>query len=372
MTIRHPNNFIVSIAFCVIFLATTFHASQTNAAPSLEEMAGAMIMCGFRGLESPDPTFLSLLAQGHIGHVILFDRDVQTKGLRNILSRPQLTKLIERLHSAKNGPMLIAVDQEGGKVARLKPKYGFSDLPEVARMGHMTKETVQALALQSGKEMRACGINLDFAPVVDVATGSSSIIAQTGRSFHSDPHVVSSHGQAFAEGLWKAGVIPTLKHFPGIGCADHDTHLGSSDVATCFSKDRDLLPYNDTISKDFHGMIMVGHVQTKLDTKHPASLSSIVINGLLRKELGWKGVVISDDLQMGAIVQHYSLSEAIRLAIEAGVDILLFGNNLNFQEDMAEKAYLTLIDLVYKGIIPKKRIVESYIRIQNLIASLPD
>ena len=364
--------FLFSLLFVLttlIFLLTSlFCPINAKAAPSLEEMVGAMLMCGFRGMESPDKDFLTLLAQGHLGHVILFDRDVEKKEPRNIASRSQLKALIKRLRSTKNGPMLIAVDQEGGQVTRLKAQYGFSSIPKAASMGTMTEDSVQAIAFQSGKEMKEVGINLDFAPCVDVASGSHSVIAQLGRSFHQDERIVSSHGQAFAKGLWEAGIIPTLKHFPGIGCASHDSHLGRSDVASCFSESRDLAPYKKAIQEGFCGMIMVGHVHTKMDPVRPASLSPILINGLLRQQLGWNGVVISDDLQMGAIIQQYTLSQAIQMAIEAGVDILLFGNNLNWRENMAQEAYRTLLDLVKKGVIKKERIAQSYARIQGLMA----
>ncbi|MCR5814821.1 MAG: glycoside hydrolase family 3 protein [Desulfovibrio sp.] len=337
--------------------------------PSLETMLGAMLMCGFRGSElaSNDP-FLQLVAQGHVGHVILFDRDVQTGKSRNILSRTQLTKLIATVRQASARPMFVAVDQEGGKVSRLSPRLGFLSLPPARQLGQGNPMSTRSWAQRSAAEMRELGINLDFAPVADVAD-RQSVIGRHERSFGPNAQNCAQHVAAFGQGLWDRGIIPTLKHFPGIGCAAADTHFQSADIGRCFDNKRDLLPFTFAIRAGWPGMIMVGHAKSSLDPARPASLSPKVINELLRQTLGWQGVVITDDLQMHAITDAYSLEESIFLAVQAGADILLFGNNLNWQEDLPQRAYASLHKLVSEGRISHERIATSYARIRALLAS---
>ena len=341
--------------------------------PPLEVMIGSMIMCGFRGAAlAPEDAFLRMVAEGRVGHVILFDTDVVSKGPRNIVSRAQLAELTGTLRAAAGRPMLIAVDQEGGRVCRLKPEHGFTAVPSAGILGRGTPEATRALARQTGEEMRAAGVNVDFAPVADVADGELSVIGRYGRSFSGDAGRAAEHVRAFGLGLMDAGVIPTLKHFPGKGCAVDDSHFLRSDISACHDARRDLLPFAAAFRAGWRGMVMTGHVHTAMDARRPATLSAAVINGLLRRRMGWQGVVVSDDLQMRAIRDYYPLEQAIRLAVEAGVDILLFGNNLNWQPDMAERAYAALHRLVMDGTITRERVIASYKRIQALLAAYED
>ena len=204
-----------------------------------------------------------------------------------------------------------------------------------------------------------------------IASGKASVVARFERSFGKNAQEVAAHAEAFGQGLLDAGILPTLKHFPGIGCATDDSHIRSMDISACFDEKRDLLPYTTAIAKGWKGAIMVGHALTSFDPHVPASLSKAVITDLLRERLGWQGVVITDDLRMHAIVDYYSLEDTIRMAIEAGADILLFGNNLNWRPDMAEQAYLTLRKLVDNGTISRARLEASYARVQALLAQLP-
>lgn len=362
------------LIFFVVFFSVAW-ASLGKAAgvaqdPSLEKMLGAMIMCGFRGADlAEDDAFLKLVANGHVGHVILFDRDVQTGQRRNILSPTQLKTLIAKLRKASGRPMFIAVDQEGGQVSRLKSRLGFVSLPSARQLGQGSPLATRSWARKSADEMHALGINLDFAPVADVA-GPKSVIGRNERSFGANAQYCAQHVLAFGQGLWDGRVVPTLKHFPGIGCATADTHFHSADLARCFDQKRDLLPFTVALRAGWPGMVMVGHVMTAFDPAHPASLSVQVIKNLLRQSLGWQGVVITDDLQMHAVKDRYSLEKAILLAVQADADILLFGNNLNWQADIPEKAYAALYKLVSEGQISRERIRTSYTRIQRLLAKL--
>ncbi|MDO5483821.1 MAG: glycoside hydrolase family 3 N-terminal domain-containing protein, partial [Desulfovibrionaceae bacterium] len=362
----------------MVLLAGSFAVEQPGAAekddpsgqaaspPSLERMVGAMLMLGFRGMElTPDDPFLAEVRSGRVGHVILFDRDMQTGGERNIRSPEQVRRLTATLREAAPGPIFIAVDQEGGQVRRLKPEKGFMDLPSAQRMGQENLTSTTNIAAELGRELAGLGINVDMAPVADVNVNPfSPAIGQLGRSFNTDPRQVARHVLAFGRELARAGVAPVLKHFPGHGSAKADSHLGLTDISRTWDGGNELLPYAEAFAAGWSGMVMTGHLfHAGLDAQHPATLSKMVVTGLLRQGLGWQGVVISDDMQMQAISDSYGLEESIYLAVEAGVDILLFGNNLTWDADLPRKAHATLLRLVESGRISPERIRRSWERI---------
>ena len=352
---------MIRLLLCFFLLA-----GNAAAAPSAGEMAGAMLMVGFRGAEAP-ASMLSAIRAGKVGSVILFDRDKEQGEPRNIVSPGQLEDLAAALQRAGRGRLIIAVDQEGGAVRRLREKRGFSPLPSAREMGGMRAGEVKRLGKTAGREMRALGINADLAPVVDVGFARRSPgLGDTGRIFGPDPASVSSHALAFADGLREGGVIPALKHFPGLGSADMDSHFDLPDVTKTW-RTEELIPYREAFRKGWKGMVLVAHVYNRsLDPVLPASLSPRVIGGLLRRQMGWKGVVVSDDLQMGAVAKHRGMKEMIRLAIDAGCDILLFGNNLRYDARLHEKAWNAIMELVDEGAVSKKRLEESWRRIEEL------
>ena len=335
-------------------------------------MIGSMLMLGFRGADlPPGDAFLAQVRAGHVGHVILFDRDVTTGGERNITSPQQLRQLTATLRAASPGPLLIAVDQEGGRVRRLKPQKGFADLPSAQSMGTGQPDKTRALARQLGKELAGLGISVNLAPVADVNSNPANpAIGALERSFSPNPALVAAHAIAFGQGLAQQGVIPALKHFPGQGGAQKDSHLGLTDITRSWNAKADLAPYTQAFAQGWPGMVMLGHLfHTGLDAKYPATLSRTVVADLLRGRMGWQGVVISDDMQMKAITDHYGMEQAVLLAVNAGVDILLFGNNLYWDENLPQKAFATLKDLVQSGRVSQQRVMESWLRISNLYAT---
>ena len=340
----------------------------TAAGASLEDVAGSMIMAGFRGQTlDDDAPILEALRSRQVGHVILFDKDITTGTARNIASPEQVRALTARLREAAPGPLFIAVDQEGGMVRRLKPERGFMGMPAAKTLGRGKPENTAILARRMALELADLGINVDFAPVVDLDNPNSPIIGKLNRSFSADPATVSKHALAFGQALQDEGVIPVLKHFPGHGSSSSDSHRGLADISATWSSQADLRPYVDAIRAGWKGMIMVGHLSHKrLDPMHPASLSKIIVHDLLRLTLHWEGVVISDDLQMRAITSRYSLEDTILLAVNAGVDILLFGNNVSWDPDLPAKVHTTLVRLVKEGKIPRERLAESWRRINRL------
>ena len=348
------------------------NATVSNAVPSLDIMIGSMLMLGFRGADlPPGDAFLAQVRAGHVGHVILFDRDVTTGGERNITSPQQLRQLTATLRAASPGPLLIAVDQEGGRVRRLKPQKGFADLPSAQSMGTGQPDKTRALARQLGKELAGLGISVDLAPVADVNSNPANpAIGALERSFSPNPTLVAAHAIAFGQGLAQQGVIPALKHFPGQGGAQKDSHLGLTDITRSWNAKADLAPYAQAFAQGWPGLVMLGHLfHTGLDAKYPATLSRAVVADLLRGRMGWQGVIISDDMQMKAITDHYGMEQAVLLAVNAGVDILLFGNNLYWDENLPQKAFATLKGLVQSGRISQQRVMESWLRISNLYAT---
>ena len=352
-------------------------ASAKKTQVSLEEMAGQMIMTGFRGAgeEPASDELAEVLADirtGRVGGVILFDRDALTKAPgRNIISLEQTRLLITRLQASAPVPLFVAVDQEGGRVRRFREEHGVPPTPSAHELGLGSPQTTYNEALRLGGALRSAGVNLDFAPSLDVDINPQSpAIGALGRSFSADPLIVSAHGRAFAKGLADAGVLSCYKHFPGHGSATDDTHNGLADISSTWQR-TELAPYRALLGAQPPAMVMMGHVVLRQKTGDlPASLSRKAVGGMLRRDLGWKGVVITDDLQMQAIEGQYSTREAVRLAVLAGVDILLFGNNLKHDPKEGSKIHAVLVDLVRAGEIPPRRIEESYKRIMKLKADL--
>jgi beta-N-acetylhexosaminidase len=334
-------------------------------------MVGEMIMVGFRGTElSDDAAVLRALASGRAGGVVLFSRDVLLGGDRNIKSPSQVRSLVERLKSAAPGPIFVAVDQEGGKIRRLAPCNGFPARPSALELGRGPVQDTRRSALDMGRDLSSAGFNLNFAPVVDLHRQNSPVIGDLERAFHADAAVVTEHARAFVDGMSLAGVLCVLKHFPGHGSASDDTHTGPADVTDRWDEE-ELRPYRALQAQGFNGMIMAGHVILRRFDELPASLSPAILTGLLRRDLGWDGVIITDDLQMGALADRYSLKEIMASAVAAGADILLFGNNMLHDEHMALNAHASLMELVAEGRVTPARIRESWLRIRRLKQSLP-
>ncbi|MCL2339154.1 MAG: glycoside hydrolase family 3 [Proteobacteria bacterium] len=363
-------------------------------ARALDRMIGQMILVGFRGTTPNDAEVKDIAADirnGKIGGVILFDIDVakaKAAGMsvaetrkqiqsRNIVDVAQVRVLNAYLQdAARTGnrpPILIAVDFEGGQIVRLLPEHGFvSTLPSEKDLAKSdTPEQVDEKFYDVGQSLRDIGFNLDFAPVVDVDINPASpAIGARGRSFSSDPQRVVAYAHSAADGLARAGVLYAFKHFPGHGSAGADTHLGLVDTTNTW-RPSELAPYRELAKTDMPGMILVAHVTNKnLDDTFPASLSPKIVDGILREQLGYNGVVISDDLQMRAIYDHYEFRDTLKYAILAGIDIMLLNNNDIYTENLGRAAHKEIADMVRRGEIPRARIRESYDRIIKLKANI--
>ena len=349
-------------------------AAGKDAAAALtrEQAVGQMLLVGFRGTELTDPA-AAMLRDIQPGGVILFDRDGPSGGelARNITDWAQLQALTAQLQEQAAIPYFIAIDAEGGYVNRLKEKYGFAlKVPTAQKLGARPAAETAALAGQLAAEMRAVGLNWNLAPVVDVNVNPESpAIGAIERSFSADPAVVTAQAQAFSGAMRQRQVIPTLKHFPGHGSAAGDTHLGVTDVTATYRRELELAPYRELIAGGYADAIMTAHiVNRRLDAAgRPATLSPAIIDGLLRQELGFAGVVVSDDMQMGAIVAQYGPADAAIAAVQAGVDVILLANQQgDYDLQRVYGVRDALLQAVANGVIPEERIYQSAERILAL------
>lgn len=343
--------------------------SPSPVGPSLREKIGQMLLIGFRGLtaDAADAT-RQQIAAGEVGGILLFSVDQLTGGPRNVDSPEQVRGLVDALSaSAPGSPLTVAIDQEGGMVARLGPAHGFPATSSAATLGQGDPSATASAARAMAETLRSVGVTLNLAPVVDLAVNPDNpIIAAVQRSFSAEPEVVIAHASAFIRAHHDIGVRAAIKHFPGQGSATGDTHAGVVDVTDVWT-DVELEPFAALVGQRLPDAVLTAHIfNGRLDPDHPATLSQPTITGILRQQLGWDGAVISDDMQMGAIRDAYGYEEAVALAIEAGVDILLIANQLVYEPDIAPRTIDIVEGLVRSGRIGEERIDASYRRILAL------
>jgi len=340
----------------------------------LDAKIGQMLMLGFRGLElKPDDAIVQDVRERNLGAVVLFQYDGALKSwTRNIAAPAQLQALNAALQEYARTPLLISVDQEGGEVSRLNERNGFPATRSQEFYGTQNDtDLTRAAAEAQGKLLRAMGINLNLAPVVDVKLNPNNpIIAKRQRSFSADPHIVAAQALAAIAGYHSQNILTALKHFPGHGSSSADTHQGLTDVTAAW-REIELTPYKNIIAASQADAIMTAHIfNANLDAQYPATLSKKIITGFLREQLKYDGVVITDDMQMGAIRKYYGFEQALALALDAGVDIIAIANNLVYEPDIAARTIGIVKQLVRDGKISEQRIDESYQRIMKLKARL--
>ena len=342
---------------------------------SLQTEISQMLIIGFKGktLTANSP-IIQTLQQYPIGGVILFNSshgpepDAES-AITNVVSPKQLRALTMTLQHYSQIPLFIGVDQEGGRVERLTEAEGFSHMPSAAHLGHLNDVAyTKKQATQLANMLAHVGINLDFTPVVDLALNPKNIvIVQHRRSFSKDPHIVVSQATAVAQALNTRHIACSYKHFPGHGSSADDTHLGFVDVTHTWRRE-ELIPYEQLIPKHLCDFVMMAHVYNRhLDPDYPASLSQKIIQGILRQQLHFDGLVITDALKMKAISSRYTLAQSLMLAINAGNDMLLFSNMLGgYDPHLAQKLVLTITGLVNEGKIKRATIDRAY---QHILAT---
>lgn len=368
---------IVCSLLLLMSLFTTGISAEEYSHEQLRRMAARMLMVGFKGdsiTNSCDAA--KYIRDLGVGGIILFDVDLTgeaTLGSRNITSAPRLQRLTAALDSMANYPLLIALDQEGGKVQRLKPRYGFASWPSAGKIGRIDNpDTTRLYASTMAAALAEMGINVNLAPDIDIFRTDCPVIGALDRAYSAQPSKITEHASIFIDEHSKRGIICALKHFPGHGSATNDSHYGLTDVTDTWTVD-ELQPFADAIRDGRAGIIMTAHIFNRnIDANYPATLSEAFITGLLRNQLGYNGVVMTDDMYMKGIIDNYSIDEALCLAINAGADIIVAGNNISTGFEPLRPYHLVdiIVQAVEDGRIPASRIAESAARISALAESI--
>lgn len=323
---------------------------------TLEEKIGQMVIIGLDGYNVNENT-IDMIQNKKVGGFILFKKNIGDSG--------QLLNLVNSLKEKNSNnkiPLLISIDEEGGKVSRVPDE--FKNIPTNREIGkindkNFSYEIGNILAMQ----LSAFGINMDFAPVLDVNTNPNNPVIGN-RSFGNDPNIVSNLGIATMKGIKDKGVIPVVKHFPGHGDTSVDSHLGLPSIENNLNRlnEVELVPFKNAI-KDGADVVMVAHIlMTKLDPDYPASMSKKVIGDILRADLNFDGVVITDDMTMGAIMKNYNIEDAAIKSVNAGSDIVLVCHNNDNQVNVINNLHKA----VKEGEISEERIDKSVYRILKL------
>lgn len=304
-----------------------------------------------------DDAVISRIEEYPVGGIALFSR--------NITSAEQLPMFISDLQSSSKYPLFIAVDEEGGRVARIANSDFFNvasykSMEDIGKSGDASK--AEEVGRQIGSYLKELGFNLDFAPVADTNTNPQNIVIGD-RSYGSDPALVARMVSAQLDGMHDSGIMGTLKHFPGHGDTKDDTHSGYVSIEKTWDelKECELVPFITALPKA--DMVMVSHITAVNVTsdKLPTSMSETMITGKLRNELGYDGVIITDAMAMGAVADNYTSAEAAVTAVKAGVDIVLMPQNLN-------EAFNGVMNAVTDGEISMERLDESVLRILKMKA----
>ncbi|MFI6762332.1 glycoside hydrolase family 3 N-terminal domain-containing protein [Micromonospora sp. NPDC050417] len=335
---------------------------------ALRRKIASLLVVGFRGEQVGANDWIMKAVREGLGGVILFDRDLQTDAPRNITSPAQVTALVKSLRGASPGRLIVSIDQEGGRVARLNPSNGFPATRSEAEIGAenspaATRTWAQGLV----HSLTSVGITLNYAPVVDLDVNPNNpAIGKLDRSFSANPDIVVANATEEIKVHREAGVKTSLKHFPGLGSATGNTDFTVVDVSKTWHRN-ELVPYQKLIASGNADSILVGHLlNSQLDPKLPASLSPAVVTNLLRGELGWKGPVVSDDMQAVAISSKFGRDEAVALALEAGLDLLVFGNQQTYDPNIVNQTLDDVVNLVRTGRITEARIDQSVARVDAL------
>ena len=296
------------------------------------ELIGSSLILGIRGCtmnEESTREDVETLRSVHCKGVILFDRDIPGAHHRNVISPEQLERFIADLRHELGADLIVAIDQEGGQVARLRPERGFIESVPATELAAWEDGDLREYAHRMARQLRQMGINLNLAPCVDLAAEPGSpIIAEKQRSFGTELETVVRCASAMIDAHREQGVACCIKHFPGHGSSLVDTHHGLCDITQTHTRD-ELRVFETMIERYGESVaIMPGHlIHREIDERLPASLSMAHLRGTLRQNLGFGGVIISDSLDMRAIRDRFGEGEAAALALSAGCDLIIDGFN---------------------------------------------
>ncbi|WP_432088728.1 glycoside hydrolase family 3 protein [Streptomyces sp. bgisy095] len=328
------------------------HASDT-----LTRDALTVLQPGFVGTTAPD-WLLRRIGEG-LSSVGLFGR--------NIVTPEQLTALTAQLR-AERDDVLVAIDEEGGDVTRLEVKQG-SSFPGNYALGSVDDvELTRAVARELGRRLAQCGVDLNWAPSADVNSNAENPVIGV-RSFGPDPDLVARHTVAYVDGLQGAGVAACTKHFPGHGDTNVDSHdaLPRIDVDLATLHARELVPFRAAVAAGTKAVMSAHILLSALDPHRPATLSPQILTGLLRQELGFEGLIVTDGMEMQAVSATYGIERGSVLAIAAGADAICVGGGL-CDEDTVLRLRDALVDAVRTGELPEERLADAAARVRALAA----
>lgn len=321
---------------------------------TLDEKIGQMIVAGFNGTDVNEE-LINLVNTNKVGGVILFKRNIETS--------EQLKKLNNNIDGLnKEIPLFISVDEEGGRVNRLPSDMeNFSSAREVGLKND--KDYAYNNGKSIGESLKVTGFNMNYAPVLDIFSNPKNTVIGD-RAFGSDVETVSTMGIATMKGIEEEGIISVIKHFPGHGDTSVDSHYGLPIVYKTLEEleNFELIPFKKAI-KEGCKAIMVSHILLdKIDKQNPSSMSETVVTDILREQLGFDGVVITDDMEMGAITENFTVEDACVQSIIAGCDIVLIGSG----NESIYNTIQAIKDSILNGKITEERINESVVRIIKL------
>ncbi len=338
-------------------------SSAPAAAASLETMVGSLLVLGLPGSSTGHASAKALaghIAAGRVGGVVMLKHNVRSKAA--------VTELCQLF--SQSGAEFLSIDQEGGAVQRLSSNIGFSAIPRASNVAKRTPAEARDIYARAAREIRAIGFNLNLAPVVDLHSGSNPIIGKYGRAFDTDPAVVAQYAAAFIDAHRRAGVGCTLKHFPGHGTSRGDSHDGAVDITRTWGAD-ELEPFQRLVRSGHADAIMLGHLYHRdlSDDGEPITLSATAIEGLLRKRMGFNGVVVTDDLDMGAIRRRHPPVRAAVMALAAGSDMIMASNSAKPDNDLPLRIIDGVGEAIAKGQLSERRVREAYDRVRRFARS---
>ncbi len=343
-------------------------------AASLEQMAGQMIIVGFHGDDVGDASVKAIrdeIAAGELGGIMYLKPNVKS------LKAVQAMNAAFKAAAPADLPPFLTLDQEGGAVERLTSEVGFTEMPNAQTIAaDDSPKQAEAAYAKMAQGVAAEGFTVNFGPVADLDINPNNpVIGKYGRSFGKDGQIVADYDEAFIAAHHDAGLLTSLKHFPGHGSSTTDSHQGFVDITKTWSP-KELDPYKALFANGYDDFVMVGHLYNKNyagsddGAKLPASLSPEWINGVLRGQLNFAGVVISDDLEMGAIRKQFDLHDTVVQAVNAGVDVLLFSNTAAYSADLSDKVRGILVAEAHADPAFEKKIEASYARIAAMKARI--
>ncbi len=324
-----------------------------------------MIIFGFYGTRvDKNEAVYKAVKEGKVGSILLYRRNISASNTSS-----QLQKLIKDFQLAAPVSLFVSIDQEGGLVNRFESLPGFPSMPSAFFLGNKNDtETTKYYSDNIAYTLSRLGINLNYAPVLDVYNPDCPVLGVRNRCFSANTDNIIKHAEQVILSHNYFRVHTMVKHFPGHGNSLSDSHFGVADVTNTW-KQEELEPYRQLIQKGLVDAVMTAHiVNGKLDeSKLPATLSKKIITGILRDSLGFTGPVFSDDMMMQAISSHYGLEESIRLSLEAGVDVLMFSNNIKgISAYSPNNIHKVIKSLVIRGKISESQINDSFQRVMKM------